>query len=460
MNSDIASERNVGRQLRAALDSRTMELGEARAQLVQLHGALDARNVELGDVHAQLRNLHADLVRAREDIARHEDASRRGSKNLLHRRWSSGRRVRGCRTSTGVSTRCTDRGVGGCQRRSARSCDGFEGKITTVPAVSVIVPCYNLGEFLDDAVDSVLSQTWQDFEILIVDDGSTEAFTSTLLANYTRPNTRVIRTPHRGLAAARNAGIEQASGRYLSRWTRTMACCRLPGAALDVLKNDPQLTFCSAWLRTFGDQQWDWTPARCDLPTLLWEDTVLTAALVRRADVVALGGYDTAMPEQGDEDGTCGSASSAAVAAAQSCPRFSSRPRRPGSMSTVCWYRPGHLPLLRYRVGKFAALYDQHLRDVLLHQDEATATLLRRNDELERQLMSHLEPALASRQAELQSLESRLARVEQPSRHLSHLETALAASVAEVDAFKHSMSWRVTAPLRTVYGWWLKWTGA
>jgi len=74
VNSDLACERSEGRQLRAALETRAMEVGEVRAQLAQLHGALHARNVELGEVHEQLGHLHADLVLARESIARHEDA--------------------------------------------------------------------------------------------------------------------------------------------------------------------------------------------------------------------------------------------------------------------------------------------------------------------------------------------------------------------------------------------------
>src|SRR3972149_1699479 len=83
------------------------------------------------------------------------------------------------------------------------------------PRVSVIIPCYNLGPYLDEAVGSVLSQTYQDFEILVVDDGSTDPATRTLLADYRRPKTRVIQLPHGGLAAARNAGVANAGGEYL-----------------------------------------------------------------------------------------------------------------------------------------------------------------------------------------------------------------------------------------------------
>src|SRR5579871_4707344 len=87
------------------------------------------------------------------------------------------------------------------------------GQRLLMPAVSVIVSCHNLGQYLGEAVDSVLAQTFQDFEILIVDDGSTDEATLSTLDSFARPKTRVVRTPHRGLAATRNTGIEQTNGR-------------------------------------------------------------------------------------------------------------------------------------------------------------------------------------------------------------------------------------------------------
>jgi GT2 family glycosyltransferase len=336
------------------------------------------------------------------------------------------------------------------------------------PEVSVIIPCYNLGHYLDEAVDSVLAQTYQSFEILVVDDGSTDRATQTLLGDYRRPRTRVIQVAHGGLAAARNAGIARASGNYLCALD---ADDRLEPSylakAVPRLDADPSVAFVSCWLRAFGEEDWEWTPERCDLPALLWENTVLTAALVRRQAVLAVGGYDTAMPVQGDEDWDLWLTLVERGYRGVILPEvlFNYR-RRAGSMSTICWHGPGHLPLASYRVTKHHETYRAHLMDVLLHQDAETAAMLRRNDEIERYIASELEPALALRREELATLRARLASsavtaTSDPSRldaeeRIVDLEEGLRAAAAEVTALRTSMSWRITRPLRQVYGWWLR----
>jgi glycosyltransferase involved in cell wall biosynthesis len=79
--------------------------------------------------------------------------------------------------------------------------------ITKNPAVSVIIPTYNRGWILKEAVDSVLAQDFKDFELIVVDDGFTDD-TGEILAIYGR-SVIALRQPNRGVSAACNRGIAE-----------------------------------------------------------------------------------------------------------------------------------------------------------------------------------------------------------------------------------------------------------
>lgn len=81
--------------------------------------------------------------------------------------------------------------------------------------ISVIIPCYNQGEFLEDAVNSVLGQSYQNFEIIIINDGSTDKYTNDLLENYNKPKTKVYKTKNQGLASTRNYGFRLSNGEFI-----------------------------------------------------------------------------------------------------------------------------------------------------------------------------------------------------------------------------------------------------
>lgn len=83
------------------------------------------------------------------------------------------------------------------------------------PIVSVIIACYNQPRFVGDAIRSVLEQTFADLELIVVDDGSTDA-TPEAIAHFKDPRLRCIRQDNRGVAAARNAGFRACRGRYIN----------------------------------------------------------------------------------------------------------------------------------------------------------------------------------------------------------------------------------------------------
>lgn len=85
------------------------------------------------------------------------------------------------------------------------------------PSVSVIVATYNRAELLPRAVDSVLAQTYTDWELLIIDDGSSDGTFEVAEAYQQRDRRiRLVQAGHRGLAGARNVGLQHAQGRYVA----------------------------------------------------------------------------------------------------------------------------------------------------------------------------------------------------------------------------------------------------
>ncbi len=85
----------------------------------------------------------------------------------------------------------------------------------TTPRVSVIMPTYNYGRYVADAIESIQAQTFGNFEIVVVDDGSTDD-TAAILARLAEPRLKVIRQERAGTASARNRGLEAARGEFIT----------------------------------------------------------------------------------------------------------------------------------------------------------------------------------------------------------------------------------------------------
>ncbi len=161
------------------------------------------------------------------------------------------------------------------------------------PLVSVIIPCYNHGHYLSDAVESVLAQTWQNLEIIIVNDGSEDENTISVLGKFSRPKTRILtHTRNLGLPAARNTGIRQAQGKYI--------CCldaddkihpTYLEKALLLMESNAAIGFVYSWTQVFGIEQRVWYTPQYDASELIYHNQLNSPGVFRRLAWEKVGEY-------------------------------------------------------------------------------------------------------------------------------------------------------------------------
>ena len=86
------------------------------------------------------------------------------------------------------------------------------------PLVSVVMPVYNAQKYLNKAIDSILAQTYKDFEFIIINDGSTDNSLQ-IIKKYQKKDKRIIvkNKKNKGIVAALNDGIKLSRGKYLAR---------------------------------------------------------------------------------------------------------------------------------------------------------------------------------------------------------------------------------------------------
>ena len=106
----------------------------------------------------------------------------------------------------------SDRGEGSPGSRAQRIADGVSSG--SIPLVSIVIPTYNRARWIRECVESALTQTYPNIEVLVVDDGSTDE-TSEIIEGFTDPRLRYIKKEHTGTPDTRNCGILHAKGEFI-----------------------------------------------------------------------------------------------------------------------------------------------------------------------------------------------------------------------------------------------------
>lgn len=171
------------------------------------------------------------------------------------------------------------------------------------PDVSVIIPCYNYGHFLDDAIQSVLAQSWPSIEIVVVDDGSTDPATLALFEHFERPRTRLLRKPNGGPASARNLAIQHARGELiLALDADDRIAPTFIEQAVQLMREDDSLGIVYGRIEFFGDRTGPWKMPDFRMPDMLFDNLIPSCGVFRRQDWERVGGYDTELPATEDYD--------------------------------------------------------------------------------------------------------------------------------------------------------------
>ncbi len=174
--------------------------------------------------------------------------------------------------------------------------------------VSVVIPCYNQAHFLGEAIQSVLSQSYPRFEVVVVDDGSTDD-TSEVAVRY--PQVRCVRQDNQGVSAARNSGLRSSEGEYVVFLDADDRL--LPGAleaGLECLKAHPGCAFASGRYRfiagdgSFLKEQRERSVEKDSYVALLRRNYIgpPAVAMYRRAVFASVGGFDPPADMSADTD--------------------------------------------------------------------------------------------------------------------------------------------------------------
>ena len=172
--------------------------------------------------------------------------------------------------------------------------------------LSVVIPYFNMGDFVEETLQSVLSSTYRNIEVVIVNDGSTSPGSLEVLekirARQHPVPVRVLDTENRGLALARNAGVAAAVGEFVTFIDADdVVDPTYYSKCIDLLQRYDNVSFVYSWVRYFGESEGIWINFDTDFPYFLCAN-MLAAFLVARTTAVLSAGANREEMRYGMED--------------------------------------------------------------------------------------------------------------------------------------------------------------
>jgi hypothetical protein len=178
-----------------------------------------------------------------------------------------------------------------------------------IPAVSVVLPVYNCPQYVGEAIQSILDQSFADFELILIDDGSTDE-TPSVLQRYADARIRLFTQKNQGLAATLNRGIGLAQGHFIARQDQDdVSLPERLARQVAFLDSHPKCGLVGTWAEIWRERNRTQRVHRhpCDDATLKFEllfnnPFVHSSVMIRKAALDRVGGYCEDKNRQPPED--------------------------------------------------------------------------------------------------------------------------------------------------------------
>lgn len=173
-----------------------------------------------------------------------------------------------------------------------------------MPKVSIIIPCYNQGKYVAEAINSALRQTFNDIEIVCVNDGSTDNSVEIikLFENKYKNFIFLNNEENRGVIYSRNFAIKNCNGTYiLPLDADDIIEPTYVEKAVKILDNNPNIGIVYCKAKIFGNYDKYWNLKPFNKSDILYENCIFCSALFRKSDFIKIGGYNNNM-KYGCED--------------------------------------------------------------------------------------------------------------------------------------------------------------
>lgn len=171
--------------------------------------------------------------------------------------------------------------------------------------LSIVIPYYNLGDYILEALESLNNIDYKNYEIIIVNDGSNDIKSVEILKKIDSEKIKIINIENRGLANARNVGAKKAQGEYLTFLDADDQVYKtFYSKAINILEKFNNVSFVYSWLEYFEGTKGVWPNFHTEFPYLLLSNMLSATTVVRKKDFLNFGINKVEM-EYGMEDYEC-----------------------------------------------------------------------------------------------------------------------------------------------------------